>query len=760
MKASPFSTKREEGGSILDVQLDFNSKLSQTLYNFCKVNTSVFSNVKFSEITEPTFLKPEYTEPYSRDATNSNVKGLKHYKYDMTYYMSHPQQRTTDATDMARLVDNLWSRFKQLSPSSDYPDVLFRDTFHGTRRCLNFLKTPEDIFKYYFQMCKIVPPNSIFDLLNTSIQKVIPFFSMLKSYIHTHIDSLPPISYCYSELDTIAGYPVTQHRALPEDPRDWLTNVVNDLHDSNWWGQEIYSLLLKNVKQSNNPLMRFIDFLKSPWLWVTSGAASQSRLLLDEVPVRTKLGAALSLNTDQLLGCVMHSLNPESVNLDIFVKADERGFKRRLIANMDLGSYLIAAYIRYLIEWLDGPVPHWMTATTNPKRDLEVISLLRLHKRSMPLDESKFDHHVSHAAWQGFLLALDSIFPQNIGVELFTCLFKNTRYKYENRKDKWWSGMPSGLAITSLANTLFNYIKQQAISSPIHFALGDDALLFPEPGYTLKQISEYYTTFGAEVNVTKNWESTHYAEFLHFLYSTNARVGIPARIYGSLIYGLQFKDVTPLQRINELTQLFKDFYDRAVLPFDHELVAADLARAVSKRWAGFSTQVAKTWLHIPKALNGFGFLPYVPKQFTVKTETARKLRYSGSLYTLKDQILPLKTTWSIDNIRLTSSKFRRGAKLRIEPPTTMQEWVDRINFSSKQYTPIELQYGQETIPLPELDYVSTSRMSQFATMWRYNAYPNITGSKRAQDTRFIEGSLLLAQQVRSWLAQNTIFVYV
>ncbi len=93
-------------------------------------------------------------------------------------------------------------------------------------------------------------------------------------------------------------------------------------------------------------------------------------------------------------------------------------------------------------------------------------------------------------------------------------------------------------------------------------------------------------------------------------------------------------------------------------------------------------------------------------------------------------------------------------------PQNIEEWVARLNFDVPGYSKTQLQYAHEVIPLPEIPYVSTSRMSQFASSWKYNAYPNISGSAVSRTTRFIKGSLLLADQVQRWLRTNTIYVYV
>lgn len=760
MPASPFACKSNQ-----DFWLGYSNKLDKR-FPYLELSNNAFSFPSYVLMKSNSEQNPDVqlSVPEILPLSNPEVEvSTQHtFNYDMTYYIHHPDLRLSDSTFCARVFDREWSKFNiKTNYSTDYTDIPFGEAFHGARRCLQFLQTPTQIFEYYFTMCQITKPNCIYQILKSSLQIVIPFFSHIKAFIHNHIDHLPPISYCYSELDTIAGYPLQENRSLTDDPHQWLSQDVVDEHSPQWWANNISTLLLRSQVPKRDMLLSFFDYLNSPWLWVTDGASSVSKLLLNGEKVRSKFAAALSLTPTELLGCVLHSLNPKVTNIDIFIKQDERGFKRRLIANMDLGSYLVAAYIRYLIEWLDGPVPNWMTATTNPNKDRYVMELLKLKKKAMPLDESQFDHHLSRNAWLGLLKSLDFIFPNNFGVHLFHVLFQNSLFfdRVTNSRGPWIKGMPSGLAITSLGNTLFNYVKQQAILSPVHFALGDDVLVFSD-GYTLPQIANYYKTFGAEVNVKKNWESTHYAEYLHFLYSAHGRVGLPARIYGSLMYGLQFKDVTPLQRLNELSQLFKDFYDRAVLPFDFQLVSKDLSRAVSRRWAGFGAQQALTWLHIPKALNGYGFIPYVNKQLKVTNTNITREKYTNALIPIPDKVTVQESQWSILPFKLNEAQFRTGNIYHLPPIESMEDWIARLNFDIPGIPKTVQEYATEVIPLPELPYISVSRMSAFAAQWQYNAFPNISGSKLSRTTRFIKASLALADQVVSWLQRYSIFVYV
>lgn len=707
---------------------------------------------------KPVVLPPDLLTP---DLESSS------YEYDMTYYINNPQVRLKDSKLMSRIFDNLWLSFKKdtrnfQSDRQKYSSDEFELAFNGSRRCLQFLHSAQEIFSYYFKMTNLIEPSVTQDILHSPQYIVFPFFSKLKAFIHTHIDTLPPIAYCYMELDSIIGYPDEKYRSTDDDPQLWLNTITKDVHSDKWWYQNIlFTLTRSRSKHDKDRLVGFYEFLASPWLWVTPGSSSISKLTLQDTKVKTKFGAALSLTTPELYSCVVHALSPKTNNLSIFIKPDEKGSKRRLIANLDLGSYLVAAYIRYLIEWLCGTNPSWMTATTNFRQDFKVIELLRNKKQSIPLDESKFDYHVSRQSWLGFIAALHSIFPNNIGVFFFEKLFHNTFFidYRNNRKLQWLKGMPSGLALTSMCNTLFNYIKQQAIISPIHFALGDDALIFSDY-YSLTYLSEYYRTFDAEVNPQKNWRSTNFAEFLHFLYCRHGRTGIPARIYSSLIFAKKYTDTDYLSRMNEIASLFKELYDRSLCPINEDLIAADLSRAVSHKWHGFDKQKALTWLHIPKAVNGFGLLPYQLYGFQSITKVTGSKKYNNALFSLPPVVVKEDQGFRFYKLRMNGAQFHTGSKLHLEPPKNIQQWIDRINFKDPLYSRKQLMFGPAIIPLPEIPFVSVNRMSQFASLYKYNAFPNCFGSALSRTTRFIIGSLQLAQLVIGQLRSENIYTYL
>lgn len=629
-------------------------------------------------------------------------------------------------------------------------DIPFYETFHGTRRVLQHLKDPVQIYSAYFTLLDLVQPASISQILSSPLNIVVPFFSEMKRLLHVYINDLPPLAYCYSELETICGYPIAKYRVQDDSAFDWLTKPTSETHSAAWWFVNILRVFQTNRAKPRQVLLSLREFIHNRWLWVTSGASSESEAIFNQTKLKTKFGAAISLSDDQLFHLVEQAQRPENFNIQIFVKPDERGYKKRLIANVKLGGYLIAAYIRYLIEWYQGSEPKWMTATLRPDDDVTIIQLLQQGQRAVPLDESKYDYHVSRESWLGLISVLHHLFPDNEGVQAFDRFFSVSRWydRSNHTFGPWLKGMPSGLAITSIGNTLFNYVKQSAVESPVHYALGDDALIFNEQ-YTLTQLELYYDTFGAVVNSKKNWESRAYAEFLHYLYTRHSRAGYPARIYGSMIYALKFTDVTPMVRLNELATLWYNFFVRAQIEPKQDIIYRDLSRAVSTSFK-WPTSTIDKWIHSPAALGGYGMLPYQYYRFKIKTKTVDYF-YENVRINPGPVKVPIKTTVSIHKYIIAPRSFVCIRPPRLPPITTLEEWEMLLRHESPLDSQSRTREDYGLIPLPRLPNVSVSVISMFARKWNFYEYYNLHGTFLARTSRLIAASIFLAAKIQEFM---------
>lgn len=632
--------------------------------------------------------------------------------------------------------------------------------FNGVRRALNYLKTPFDIIHEYFKLVKAPVPERMDSILLLEHEAANKILADLTIEIHSKIDSLPVQFNLYIGLSTLVGYPHMTLRTQDDDPRKWLEIDVRDTHSTQWWTHQFTELVRTTGRQVPKTVLGFAQFIASPWLWTTDGATTESSLYLDGKPLKTKFGAAVSRTPLELVDLVRKAVDA-NVDMKVFIKQDEKGTKRRLIANPSLGGYLLAAYIRYLLESIVGVNPTWMTASPNFSMDMDIINLLREGREAMPLDESKFDYHISGKVWKGFIRTMETLFPDNVGVRLFQEYLENTRWRFEDEIGPWLKGMPSGLALTSLVNTMVNTIKQKAIASPLHLALGDDVLLFPTLPVSLEEVSAYYQSFGAEVNVNKNWTSTKYGEFLRYIYSTSGRVGYPARIFSSLIWALDTRTSSPTSKLNELAEMWKQFYDRALLKLDEDVVASDLSRALSRKVTGFSSAVAKLWLHSPRIHGGFGKLPYNRFSFTWVADVTHASVYKGNKIRLPRAMLVEKSHLEIGRYSVNSgASLAIGQPYTLPPVTSMNEWEARLNREDIPKRGPLSSLALDVIPLPVIDFVSTAAMAQFANLFQTYAWPALHGNLNAVTSRLVRTSIWLANNVSFLLRSRQIEYYV
>lgn len=649
------------------------------------------------------------------------------------------------SSSRSQLVDN------------DLPDVPWEETFSGTRRAMQWLETPHMLVKQYQDWAGF-SQNWLVNLLKESTNLVVPFFSQLKIEIMKQVDTFSTVFTFFMDLQTLAGYVPMKYRKMSDDPVAWLTNDVDSLYDRDWWADAFARTFKSNFNEPKTSFLTMEEFIHSPWLWATEGATAYSKATLDGETVRTKFGAAISLTADDLMSMVY---TPDEGDYDrrigVFIKPDEIGYKRRLIANVPLGQYILAAYIRYVLEYFNGLNPTYMKLSPSIVEKLTVVGYLRQSVNMTPVDESAYDYHFTRSTWLGFIQFIKTVVPEDAS-SLFCQMFENTDWVQGQETGQWRKGMPSGLALTSYLNSWVNYIKQTTIAPGlINWAAGDDSLIVG-PDLDLTELSESYSKFGADVNAYKNWKSRKYAEYLKNVYYTQGVTGYPARIFASLTWqGAEFA-VEPNSKLSELAELWKQLFDRFQLRFEENIVARDLARAVSKKINNFNKDTARKYLHSPKAYGGFGFLPYNDIIFDWKTvEPREKQQYQNITIRMPPVVVSYK---SVFTLTLRNRPIRTGVSVYTGDPfilpkiTNMYEWERRLN---REDLPVRGKYSRfvtELIPLPTIEGVSTSIVSELARQLRFNVYPNLRGNADIQQDRMVMASLLLARTV-----SNLMFTY-
>lgn len=661
------------------------------------------------------------------------------------------------ATTNTYLLSDQPPQSPTISINSKLPNKPWRDTFNGVRRALRFLKTPDNILSFYIERSQI--SKTVLKLLDVPVNSLIPFLSYVKTLFHNNCDFLTNEWRHYLDIQNIAGYPSMEDRDMSDDPELWLSTPTISEYTTEWWRSAFSTTYYSQQFSSNPDILSYREYVLNRWLWITDGATRYTKATLDGELVKTKFGAALSLSDGELLEHA-YLQHPSSNIIGVFLKPDEPGYKRRLIANVSLGPYLVASYIRYFFDKTIGSNPDFMHLKVSVGDRIDIMEMLRNGHTMVPLDESSYDYNVSKESWDGFTSFLHDLDPQNEAFRLFAHYKDNAKWEFDGKEGSWLSGMPSGLALTSYLNSWMNFIKQKHIipGTPA-FAAGDDVLTSPTfNGVDLEAVAQEYAKFGSVINATKNWISQNYAEYLKILVSSRGTSGYAARIFSSLIWAGKVRTFLPSDRLPELSELFKQFFDRLGQPFDVDLVASDLASAVSHKVAGFNRSSAREWLHSPRAYGGFGLFPYVYKTWSWKVDVIKKKKYENVIIRVPDVNFYGQevTLVAVSRPLHVNRRFAIGEPLRLRTPTTLEEWEARLN---REDIPVKGKYASmalDVIPLPTINFVSTAVVALFAQQWKYHVFPNIRGDVSTIDDALILASIDLRNRIIQYMKANHI----
>lgn len=675
--------------------------------------------------------------------------------YNQTYVKDNQYQLKTTL--------KVYDDFLHIKDSGLPQDKMWRDTFNGVRRALRFLDSPESIVTEYTRWTGM-PSAWLIYLLHCPVAITVQFLKKVKEKIHQNMNYLPPELRYYFDLETLSGYPSMKDRAMTDDPYAWLTQDSISTYNSQWWKASFQNTFAESVTKSPTHILTLKEFTLCRWMWVTEGASNFSLLELNGDKVKTKLGAAVSLTDQRLLNLVFNTwkVNDPTNTIKVFIKPDEKGYKRRLIANVQLGFYIVAAYIRYVLNQFTGSEPNFMKLSPNINDHLDITTLLKEGRVFYPLDESAYDYHVTNEAWSGFIGFLEDSIPDKTAVYLFKHFYGHAIWQFENQSGIWKSGMPSGLALTSYVNSWMNFIKQTTLlKGPINWAAGDDVLACPYvDNVSLKDIEKHYDSFGSVANATKNWTSWRYAEYLKVFYTKFGTSGYTSRIFSSLIWAGTDRFFLPADRMNELFDLFKQFFDRVGIHMPERYVAADLSRSVHSKLPNFNISKALEYMHSPKIHGGLGKYPYNNKTFTWKIEKVESSIYQKALIRMP-RVLKFygRVTLIEGTYKFKKIAYKLGKPYKLQEIKSIEEWEKRLNREDIDYHGPFQNLILDVIPLPVVDFISTAKMSNYAEMNMYNAYPNLHGNWNSIANRLLSASLGLLDNMFHTLYVNRINVF-
>jgi hypothetical protein len=373
------------------------------------------------------------------------------------------------------------------------------------------------------------------------------------------------------------------------DEETWLSKVREGV---NVWFTKYWSI------PSHVKWYDFDDYVNS-LDWVTAGSTdlqvgSYVNQLGVNVPVlKNKSSSAVTHDLDKLMAKKSYQVNK------VTIKPDEAPNKTRVIVSSDTKSHI---YMSYLSQWLTNGYSPDVCPVYKSGRELssfwlKYMSEVGKRRWSLPLDQSKFDHHVDRNMLKIFFTAVKnvcaSIGPMQAQAagDLYEHIFDErakwvlkmpeeevndniVRYCLDNAllltrdrgivriEGKWRGGVASGWRWTIDVDTIMNFAEWYAINaltnnfSNIAWNIfqGDDLAPIVLNLDAVFVILAGYKYAGLEINVKKFFISQIRSEFLRRVVTVNGVKGYPARSIHSLLWnapsGAKRDEVSPWSRLD------------------------------------------------------------------------------------------------------------------------------------------------------------------------------------------------------------------
>lgn len=370
----------------------------------------------------------------------------------------------------------------------------------------------------------------------------------------------------FTGLELLGDFHVSQDDIIEGNIGEWFLEGDTYLNKTIMAEKDWYSLFKKHVVTAINNLnvlkiketvREFFDNRK-----MDLGRSGATTFLYDKKYTKNKWNTAVHIDYDKYKQMIQeYDYNTSKV----FIKRENK--KPRLVVNGDTKYNIICELVwRFIREKDDDGIYTYMKDSDTKYLDyLEDMGLLRRGKVSFPIDQSSFDHKITH---EMMLIIADEIIKKckanhlvrdddmEEAFELFREGISNHWVeKPSGEKVKTVKGLPSGSRWTILMDTLISHILNDmalelaGIETIKRGFTGDDVNAFVMNEIDAKKLAQAYTDIGVGFHPAKSYISKQYSEYLRVIVKHFKLEGYPLRSIHSVTISNPAKEVRGWQDI-------------------------------------------------------------------------------------------------------------------------------------------------------------------------------------------------------------------
>jgi hypothetical protein len=454
-------------------------------------------------------------------------------------------------------------------------------------------------------------------------------------------DALADSWMSYVGMETCGGYrPVVPGAIdLDEEARRWVSGPVRHNADMLLSRAERFRLLDRLLQSSRGRIAEFVspeDFVTDPTRFSTMGSGrglprlqvearywdqSAGEMVTGPYRFKSSRWTGFLASTPSSLANMLRQ--PTKQVNRMFVKPDEPA-KLRTIVTGDHPTALKMAYLSMYVEPALAGCAYlpmfWSTADQVQRWTRFAEAPLTGREVFMPIDQSGFDENVSLDMILDIVAWLTKVAGDNgggddarrIGEALLEALNGGTLMVDGGASFDIERGVLSGWRWTALIDTLANYLQFREITRYVGvferevLFQGDDVRLVLDSELDAFKVYLGYKHYGLTVNPSKFWISRSRDEFLRFVSSGGNVRGYLARTITGILYRRPGSAPAPPQ---EQVLNMTDSWERTVSRGARSEVVRRLQVGELARVFSVTKEIARAFLHTPKAVGGLGLWP-------------------------------------------------------------------------------------------------------------------------------------------------------